>query len=68
MPQPAMAAISTRESEGSSDVAIRPRHGWASEDDWAFHRETITALYWDENRPLKDVIVVMRQTHDFRAT
>ena len=60
--------MSTRESAGLGDVAIRPKHGWASEDDWASHRETITALYWDENRTLKDVIVVMRQTHDFHAT
>lgn len=42
--------------------------GWASEDDWASHKGTITALYWDENRPLKDVVLVMRQKHGFFAT
>ncbi|KAK7752618.1 hypothetical protein SLS62_005387 [Diatrype stigma] len=44
------------------------QHVWASHDDWEVHRETISRLYWDECKPLPDVIEIMRSEHGFHAT
>ncbi|KAK8019092.1 Clr5 domain-containing protein [Apiospora arundinis] len=41
---------------------------WATESDWDRHRETITTLYWDENKTLKEVSRIMKEQHDFHAT
>ncbi|KAK8132999.1 Clr5 domain-containing protein [Apiospora kogelbergensis] len=35
---------------------------------WAQHRETITRMYWDEGKTLKQVVEYMRSNHDFTAT
>ena len=45
-----------------------PQHHWATQDDWDAHRETISRLYWDESRPLPEVMDIMRSRHDFHAT
>ncbi len=41
---------------------------WATPQDWAFHQETITKLYYDEDMRLKDVIRIMEEEHGFYAT
>ena len=45
-----------------------PQHGWATQDDWDAHRELISRLYWDESRPLPEVMEIMRREHTFHAT
>lgn len=41
---------------------------WATPEDWATHRPTITRLYADEGRTLRDVIEIMKRDHSFNAT
>lgn len=41
---------------------------WASAQEWESHRETITRLFWDENRPLREVVEIMSRDHGFNAT
>ncbi|KAI0131880.1 Clr5 domain-containing protein [Xylariales sp. AK1849] len=45
-----------------------PQQQWASTDDWEPHREIISSLYWDQDRPLKEVAEIMRRKHSFIAT
>ncbi|KAK8115307.1 Clr5 domain-containing protein [Apiospora kogelbergensis] len=49
-------------------LAHRGKLVWATDADWIKHRETITRLYWDENKPLKEVSKIMKEEHDFHAT
>ncbi|KAH8682697.1 Clr5 domain-containing protein [Xylariales sp. PMI_506] len=49
-------------------AAAAARHIWATPRDWEVHRHLITQLYIDEERPLKDVMVIMKMAHDFHAT
>ncbi|KAK7908790.1 hypothetical protein PG985_016093 [Apiospora marii] len=49
-------------------LAQRAKVAWATDGDWNEHRETITRLYWDENKPLKEVSSIMREEHGFHAT
>ncbi|KAK8048202.1 hypothetical protein PG994_009932 [Apiospora phragmitis] len=49
-------------------LAHRGKLAWANEADWSEHRETITRLYWDENKPLKEVSTIMKEEHGFHAT
>ena len=44
------------------------QHVWAANDDWELHQQTITRLYWDECRPLPEVMEIMRSEHNFHAT
>ena len=39
-----------------------------SRHDWDVHREYFTQLYQDEERPLKEVMEIMKDRHHFRAT
>jgi hypothetical protein len=39
-----------------------------SRHDWDVHREYFTQLYQDEERPLKEVMEIMKDHHHFRAT
>src|SRR5947209_19561951 len=39
-----------------------------SRHDWDVHREYFTHLYQDEERPLKEVMEIMKDRHHFRAT
>ncbi|KAK8073569.1 hypothetical protein PG994_004468 [Apiospora phragmitis] len=41
---------------------------WASVQEWESRRETITRLFWDENRPLREVVEIMSRDHGFNAT
>lgn len=34
---------------------------------WEAHRETITALYCEQNKTLTDVMEIMRRKHNFNA-
>ncbi|OTB02145.1 hypothetical protein M426DRAFT_25020 [Hypoxylon sp. CI-4A] len=43
-------------------------NGPAKDGDWANYRETITALYLDQNKSLKDVMQIMREEYYFFAT
>ncbi|RYP75004.1 hypothetical protein DL771_002652 [Monosporascus sp. 5C6A] len=45
-----------------------PPHEWATQYDWDVHREAISRLYWDESRPLPEVMEIMRLQHNFHAT
>ncbi|RYP64482.1 hypothetical protein DL770_009195 [Monosporascus sp. CRB-9-2] len=48
--------------------SANPPHEWATQYDWDAHRETISRLYWDESRPLPEVMEIMRSQHNFYAT
>ncbi|KAL2015637.1 hypothetical protein VTK56DRAFT_5077 [Thermocarpiscus australiensis] len=41
---------------------------YASPEDWAAHRDTVTRLYLDEKRTLREVIEYMAKNHGFFAT
>ncbi|KAK8131551.1 hypothetical protein PG984_007989 [Apiospora sp. TS-2023a] len=45
-----------------------PRGKWASQADWDQHRPVITQLYIDEGKPLKEVIDILENDYDFKAT
>ena len=47
---------------------LNNQNGWATSEDWTKHRQTITALYCNENKTLKEVMQIMREKHDFVAT
>ncbi|KAK8139399.1 hypothetical protein PG984_002779 [Apiospora sp. TS-2023a] len=49
-------------------LAHRAKVAWATDADWNEHREAITRLYWDENKPLKEVSSIMKEEHGFHAT
>lgn len=49
-------------------LAHRAKVSWATDADWNEHRETIARLYWDENKPLKEVSTIMKEEHGFHAT
>ena len=41
---------------------------YATEVDWELHRDTITELYSEQNKPLREVMEIMQRDHLFRAT
>ncbi|KAF3008149.1 hypothetical protein E8E14_002840 [Neopestalotiopsis sp. 37M] len=41
---------------------------WASEEDWQNHRDVITRLWWEDDKPLKEVQAIMADKHDFHAS
>lgn len=41
---------------------------YATEQDWAMHKTEIQRLYMDEELSLKEVMQIMNEKHDFRAT
>lgn len=41
---------------------------YATEQDWAMHKTEIQRLYMDEELPLKEVMQIMNEKHNFRAT
>jgi hypothetical protein len=41
---------------------------WASEEDWQMHKSLITSLWWEEDKPLKEVQAIMADKHDFHAS
>jgi hypothetical protein len=45
-----------------------PQQQWAAPDEWEAHKEVIANLYWDQDKTLKEVMEVMRETHKFYAT
>lgn len=47
---------------------LNNQDGWATAEDWAKYRQTITALYCNENKTLKEVMQLMREKYDFVAT
>lgn len=47
---------------------LNNQNGWATAEDWARYRQTIAALYCNENKTLKEVMQIMREKHDFVAT
>ncbi|KAK9417632.1 putative Clr5 domain-containing protein [Seiridium unicorne] len=51
-----------------SASSITPQRQWARLEDWEPHKEKISSLYWDEDRPLKEVAEIMRRDHGFHAT
>jgi hypothetical protein len=50
--------------EGLPDKTKAPRH---SEEEWELQKRHIESLYIVENRPLKEVIQILEQEHDFTA-
>jgi len=68
-----VSAIPSRGSSasGSSGKQRVPAGGnkkWASDDDWEFHRPTITRLYVKENKKLWQLVDYMEREHQFFAT
>lgn len=56
-------------SEGGQLTEVKPLQQMGSSAlDWERHRETITQLYIDHCRPLKEVISIMTREHNFSAT
>ncbi|KAF5877206.1 uncharacterized protein Bfra_001570 [Botrytis fragariae] len=51
-----------------SNVTARPAPKEHSADEWERHRLTFTQLYMTEGRPLKEVMQIMENEHEFRAT
>jgi hypothetical protein len=49
-------------------LVIRQKVPYAELKDWDAHKETITRLYWDERRTLKEVMDTMERDHNFYAT
>ena len=41
---------------------------WAADSDFEKYRNTITRLYMDEHRVLRDVMRIMEREYDFYAT
>lgn len=41
---------------------------WASAEEWQSLKDIITELWWDEDKPLKEVAEIMREKHGFLAT
>ena len=41
---------------------------WATEEDWARHRRTISDLYTRDNETLAEVMATMGERHGFYAT
>ncbi|KAK7952739.1 Clr5 domain-containing protein [Apiospora aurea] len=52
----------------ADSLALRGKLPWAADADWTRHRETITRLWWDENKPLKEVSRMMKEEYGFHAT
>lgn len=41
---------------------------WATKEDWNLHGSTITRLYAIEEKPLREVMDIMKREHNFNAT
>ena len=41
---------------------------WASPKDWEDWKDIISRLWWDEDKPLKEVRETMTREYDFHAT
>ncbi|KAK3321854.1 Clr5 domain-containing protein [Apodospora peruviana] len=52
----------------TSTLPIRPQGKWATPDDWTAAKSTIKHLYMEENLPLKEVMAIMEEKHNFRGT
>jgi hypothetical protein len=67
---PAMSAQMNSQLQPQLETAplAGPKQQWASLADWEPYKEIITNLYFDQDRPLKAVIEIMREKYDFRAT
>ena len=52
-------------SESPSASTVRR---WATEDDWERLRPKITLLYAQDNKTLSQLMSIMENEHDFRAT
>ncbi|KAH8671085.1 Clr5 domain-containing protein [Xylariales sp. PMI_506] len=44
------------------------KNAWAASEDWEVHKETISHLYIDEGKPLREVMAIMSEKHGFRPT
>ena len=56
-------------SDGGQLTEVKPLQQMGlSALDWERHRETITRLYIDHRRPLKEVVSIMTKEHNFIAT
>jgi hypothetical protein len=57
------------EAEANSDsLATKTQRDYASAEEWAAQRATITRLYQDERRTLRAVMDIMKDQYNFRAT
>ena len=48
-------------------LVVRSKN-WATKEDWVAHQPLIKQLYYDQKKPLKEVIRFMEGQHGFRAT
>lgn len=51
-----------------SAVMTTQAANWATPDDFEAHRDLITQLYLVQNRPLKQVVEIMRDRYGINAT
>lgn len=49
-------------------AATVSKYGWATAADWEKQRQTITDLYYYQNKKLREVKAVMEQEYHFFAT
>lgn len=63
-----MAAITFLLPANPATMSMSSTKWRISEEDWEAHRARIRELYLDEDRPLKEVMAIMKGEHDFKAT
>jgi hypothetical protein len=49
-------------------LPFRSAVGFARPEDWECHKQRIAQLYWEEDRPLREVADIMSEKHNFKAT
>ncbi|KAI1106617.1 hypothetical protein F4804DRAFT_5811 [Jackrogersella minutella] len=67
-PSPAMTTSQATTPQATPQITPLKYNGPAKDGDWANYRDTITALYLDQNKSLKEVMRVMREDYYFFAT
>ena len=65
---PGARIVDLRPMVAGEDGLPRSQARYATARDWELQRETITRLYRNENRILRDVKLVMEREHGFFAT
>jgi hypothetical protein len=65
---PEMAAITFLPPSDAMTMSQGPTVWRTSEEDWEHFRAHIRQLYLEEDRPLKDVMTVMKRDYGFKAT
>ena len=63
------APVIDKDAGGQVDEMDLPPPSYPpTKDDWIAYRSAFTELYWVKDKPLPEVIKIMRQRYNFRAT